>query len=382
MVKEIVPSDDDVLLGRGSKHHLHPGNQRYHGTSATTAFDPTWITLSLTHVFCLVPLAFLELNRDRYMDTTSPIDKKAIIKEIVDHIVLKNGRFLKRVVYKDNTKQWIALSAVKVHLKTAHAIQYRMRKKKSENVLRTKMTPNALLKQQLAQGVVAPLKLLAPKVRLCSYGGCQRLALECSTMCYYCYCWFQSSASQQLLPAQCSGSLAALVSSSREKNDDDDCSKDLISDIVHQMSEWTRGFAPILSCSAADGDHWCQEKRTFAMGLWQQQQPGTELETFSAHDSGMEAAVSREPWLDALLAKENAVDRTVSLPRTNSFVSLDVQELSSDLSMVPRDIDDSASVDTTISGVMNGNIDSDWLGSSLSLDDVDGYGGLELPVRI
>jgi hypothetical protein len=29
--KEIAPSDDDVLLGRGTKHHLHPGNQRYNG---------------------------------------------------------------------------------------------------------------------------------------------------------------------------------------------------------------------------------------------------------------------------------------------------------------------------------------------------------------
>jgi hypothetical protein len=34
--KEIVPSDDDVLLGRGTKHHLHPGNQQYNGKAANT----------------------------------------------------------------------------------------------------------------------------------------------------------------------------------------------------------------------------------------------------------------------------------------------------------------------------------------------------------
>jgi hypothetical protein len=32
--KEIVPSDNDVLLGRGTKHHSHPGNQRYNGKAA------------------------------------------------------------------------------------------------------------------------------------------------------------------------------------------------------------------------------------------------------------------------------------------------------------------------------------------------------------
>jgi hypothetical protein len=34
VAKEIVPNNDDVLLGRGTKHHLHPGNQRYNGKAA------------------------------------------------------------------------------------------------------------------------------------------------------------------------------------------------------------------------------------------------------------------------------------------------------------------------------------------------------------
>jgi hypothetical protein len=28
---DIVPQDADVLLGRGTKHQLHPGNIRYNG---------------------------------------------------------------------------------------------------------------------------------------------------------------------------------------------------------------------------------------------------------------------------------------------------------------------------------------------------------------
>jgi hypothetical protein len=27
----VVPSDNDVLFGRGTKHHLHPGNARFNG---------------------------------------------------------------------------------------------------------------------------------------------------------------------------------------------------------------------------------------------------------------------------------------------------------------------------------------------------------------
>jgi hypothetical protein len=39
VAKEMVPSDDDVLLGRGTKHHLHPGNQRYNGKAANLLRD-------------------------------------------------------------------------------------------------------------------------------------------------------------------------------------------------------------------------------------------------------------------------------------------------------------------------------------------------------
>jgi hypothetical protein len=377
MVKEIVPSDDDVLLGRGTKHHLHPGNQRYNGTNVTV-WDLTRIPcrylFSLTPVFRLLPLAFLELNSDRYMDATNPVDKKAIIIEIVNHIVLKNGRFLKRVVCKDKTKQWIALSTVKAHLKTAHAIQYRMRKKSSQNV-RIKMTTNALLKQQLTHGTAALLQPLAPRIKLCSYGGCQRLATEHSALCYYCHCSYCFSSFPLAQPlSQCTPSVAAATHvSSRLEND---CPKDETVNVAHHVSHWTSGFTPILSCSAAD-DNRSKDECTKAVGILLQS--GRQLETDCVHECT--ETVSRESSLDALLLPEeedDPVDRIVSLfwraQRTNSFVSLDVEGQPSDLCMAPRDIDDSASIGTTMSD-FNGSIDSDWLGSFLSLDQVDGYGG-------
>jgi hypothetical protein len=384
MVKEIVPSDNDVLLGRGTKHHLHPGNQRYNGTNATECDGHTRITYRyacvLSHTrFASLPLAFLELNRDRYMDATNPIDKKAIIIEIVDHIVMKNGRFLKRLVCKDKTKQWVALSSAKVHLKTAHAIQYRMRKKKGEGVLTAKISTNVLLKQQRAQGLVAPLQVLAPRIKHCSYSGCQRVAMECSPLCYYCYCccWFQSVQSQaqprQWLPRSAAPA-EPLVSSLVEN--DDKCSLDANDSATHQVPQWTSGFAPILSCSAAHDDSWHEDERTSAVGILPPS--GREVET-DCVNYGTEA-VSRGPWLDALLLpeeEEDPVDRIVSSflrARTDSFVSLEEGQPSSDLSMAPGDIDDSASIDTTISD-LNGAIDSDWLGSSLSLE-LDGFSGL------
>jgi hypothetical protein len=308
------------------------------------------------------------------MDATNPVDKKAIIIEIVNHIVLKNGRFLKRVVCQDKTKQWIALSTVKAHLKTAHAIQYRMRKKSSQNG-RIKITPNALLKQQLAHGNEVLTQPLAPQIKLCSYGGCQRLAMERSALCYYCHClyWFSSVPLAQPSSQWTQSVAAATHVSGHVEND---CPKDKTVSVAHHVSHCTSGFTPILSCSAAD-DNWSKDECTTAVGILQQS--GRQLETDCVHEGTK--AVSRESSLDALLLPEeedDPVDRIVSLfwraQRSNSFVSLDVEGQPSDLYMAPRDIDDSASIGTTMSD-LNGSIDSDWLGSSLSLDHVDGYGG-------
>jgi hypothetical protein len=122
---EIVPQDADVLLGRGTKHQLHPGNLRYNGKVILKCDAAKRGILCLTHNHrCLA--ALLDLNRDRYIRTTSTFDKRVIIDEIVGDIVSNHGRFLKRV---GNNKQWVAVSEATTRLKTAHAIQYRMRKK-------------------------------------------------------------------------------------------------------------------------------------------------------------------------------------------------------------------------------------------------------------
>jgi hypothetical protein len=126
---EIVPQDADVLLGRGTKHQLHPGNLRYNGKVILSEAVRLNVVYSVSHTFTVAlhqTTALLDLNRDRYIRTTSTFDKRVIIDEIVSDIVSNHGRFLKRV---GNNKQWIAVSEATTRLKTAHAIQYRMRKK-------------------------------------------------------------------------------------------------------------------------------------------------------------------------------------------------------------------------------------------------------------
>jgi hypothetical protein len=77
----------------------------------------------------------LEINRDRYIGTKCAADKRAIIDEIVDYIVSKHGRFLKQVNGKGGSRseQWVIISSASARLKTAQAIQYRLRKKASQS---------------------------------------------------------------------------------------------------------------------------------------------------------------------------------------------------------------------------------------------------------
>jgi hypothetical protein len=84
--------------------------------------------LSLSHSRLLIA-ALLDLNRDRYNACKNSIAKRAIIREIVGGILSNHGRFLKQLISKANkTEQWAVITTAKAHLKTAHAIQYRMRK--------------------------------------------------------------------------------------------------------------------------------------------------------------------------------------------------------------------------------------------------------------
>jgi hypothetical protein len=74
-------------------------------------------------------IALLKSNMDRYNGTRDVGGKKDILKAIMANVAEHKGRFLK--CEKDG-KQWTEISAEKALLKTAHAIQYLMRKEKDE----------------------------------------------------------------------------------------------------------------------------------------------------------------------------------------------------------------------------------------------------------
>jgi hypothetical protein len=97
-------------------------------------------------------IALLDLNWDRYFGTTSTFAKRAIIDEIVSDIVSNHGRFLKGV---GNHKQWVAVSEATARLKTAHAIQYRMRKK-AQNEDKTTLLDVLVSPRTLSSKIVLP----------------------------------------------------------------------------------------------------------------------------------------------------------------------------------------------------------------------------------
>jgi hypothetical protein len=96
----------------------------------------------------------LDRSRDRYSDTFDSSQKKAILHEIVS-TVLEKGRFLKR----GDANRWTTVTAEKALQKTAHAIQYRMRKKRSGGP-----DPRAKMKSKIPHvpQLLAPHPQLAP----------------------------------------------------------------------------------------------------------------------------------------------------------------------------------------------------------------------------
>jgi hypothetical protein len=237
----------------------------------------------------------------------------------VDHIVSKHGRFLKRIKNKDNSKQWVVLSTAKVHLKTAHAIQYRMRKKALQNGLKIS-TPDPA-------SHTVPVQFLCPRPRLCSSGDCQRAALECSNLCQYCHsleAYFQwyllAQHEQQKLLWSC-------IVPQFSCNRDGDSGKDL-------------------NMSTSSAGHYT----------------GLELQLDSSAGIGG-VPVLPEPSVDVPL-DEDPVDKILSMRRNDSLISLAL----SDLSLVSPCVEDSASIATTIQDLADDNDDPDWLWSPLPLD--------------
>jgi hypothetical protein len=124
--------------------------------------------------------ALLNLNRDRYIGTTCAFDKRAILDGIVDHIISNNGRFLKRVGNKNNTELWVVVSSANARLKTAHAIQYRMRKKALQSSDDVRATSGDSTAYQRAKDTSSS-KVLSPKA-----ANCKKTTTECSGMCDRC----------------------------------------------------------------------------------------------------------------------------------------------------------------------------------------------------
>jgi hypothetical protein len=127
----VVPSREDVLLGRGVKHQHHPGNVRYNGRNRGGIDSAGFGVLHPNHTIALISPTFVLMctelvreNRDRYFETTDLGDKRSIVVGIVNAILENNGRFLK---HGDN--DWEVIPRDKALVKTAQAIQYSKRKK-------------------------------------------------------------------------------------------------------------------------------------------------------------------------------------------------------------------------------------------------------------
>jgi hypothetical protein len=96
------------------------------------------ISCSLTNFWLGLNAALLERNRDRYIASKCIYQKRAIIDEIMNEIDSKQGRFLKQVKGRDgSTAQWIVIPNDSARIKTAHAIQYRLRKQAKQSQMRT-----------------------------------------------------------------------------------------------------------------------------------------------------------------------------------------------------------------------------------------------------
>jgi hypothetical protein len=86
------------------------------------ALDALWFSPS--HI-CTTTLADLvHRYRYRYSATKGPLDRRAILAEIVDCIVRQSGRFLKR---NSDSGEWFSVSKEDAMNKTARAMQYRGR---------------------------------------------------------------------------------------------------------------------------------------------------------------------------------------------------------------------------------------------------------------
>jgi hypothetical protein len=125
----VQPNDRDVVLGRGKRYQHHPGNVFFEGMSKDTALDIHAACIGYTLVshtsFPVLhrPRAdLIHRYRFRYFATKKPLDRRAILAEIVDCILRQPGRFVK---LNSDSGEWFSISKEDAMNKTARAMQYR-----------------------------------------------------------------------------------------------------------------------------------------------------------------------------------------------------------------------------------------------------------------
>jgi hypothetical protein len=170
-----------LQVAKGKKEH-----QTLHAFSGTTVRLKTFVHEALCAVLTHLPpcfldctTAFLELNRDRYIDATNPLGKKVITRETVDFVLSNdNSRFLKRT--KNQTGNGLCSPRPRriVNRPTRFNIACVERRYKRQFALGPITTPG---------GGTTSLSQFSRTSRPCLSRACQQTALLCSTLCQYCH---------------------------------------------------------------------------------------------------------------------------------------------------------------------------------------------------
>jgi hypothetical protein len=122
-VEGITPTSDDVLMGRGKRYLCNPGNKLFNGTtkfSGVVALAYNVIPDPPRRNVCFTDL--LVTNLDRYFETTDPVERKLIVREIMS-CIFEKGRFLKAVNHA-----WSAVPTDESEKKVFQALKYLKRK--------------------------------------------------------------------------------------------------------------------------------------------------------------------------------------------------------------------------------------------------------------
>jgi hypothetical protein len=117
---DVEPCDADVLLDRrGNRYQAHAGNIFFKG--ACRKVYSLFIAIASGLTLCRTTFTCADLiaqHKDSF-ETLSPLDKKQIVHKIMDMVLQRTGRFLRRI-----NNQWIVVAGDHAYLEVAQAIQY------------------------------------------------------------------------------------------------------------------------------------------------------------------------------------------------------------------------------------------------------------------